>query len=264
MEEILKLFLSDPETRNKIITELGPKALDNAEHIVVSGIETTGQVVECLIKDGKIIEHSAKTVQETVKSAENVAISIVETGGKISEYLIKDGQIVKHTAETVQLGIKTTGDIAKELVDRGTDTINKAIETAGNVTSDAVSGLFDCMKNESVWNGFMSLLKTTSDIMFSMTGPGKMLKTGEKVVDIVKKIPFRKKNSDEVIRAAYELNSYMSDNFPPLQFPELRPIKRLLDATVKQNDPELIAMTIQVIKEEINDMQNMVCFDGVK
>jgi hypothetical protein len=254
MDELLKYVLNNPE--------VGPKALDNAEHVVISGIETTGRIVECLVKDGKIVEHSAKTVQDAVKSTENVAISIVETGGKISEYFIKDGEIVKHTAETVQLGVKTTGDVAKELVDRGTGSINKAIETAGNVTSELFSGLFGIMKSESVWNGFISLLKTTSDLAFSMTVPGKVLKTSEKVVDMVKKIPFRKKNSDEIIKAAYELNSYMSDNFPPLQFPELKPIKRLLDASVKKNNPELIAETIQVIQEEINNMQNIVCLNN--
>lgn len=254
MDELLKYVLNNPE--------LGPKALDNAEHVVISGIETTGRVIECLVKDGKIVEHSAKTVQDAVKSTENIAISIVEIGGKISEYLIKDGQIVKHTAETIQLGVKTTGDVAKELADKGTDSINKAVETAGNIASETVNGVFSVMKSETAWNGFLSLLKTASDIVFSMTETGKVLKTGEKVFDIIKKIPFKKKKSDEVVRAAYEVSSYMSDNFPPQQFPELRPIKRLLDTAVKIDNPELIAMTIQVIQEEIDNSKNMKIIDN--
>ena len=355
MEEILKLFLSDPETRNKIITELGPKALDNAEHIVISGIETTGQVVECLIKEGKIVEHSAKTVQEAVKSAENVAISIVETGGKVCEYLIKDGKIVQHTAETVQLGIKTTGDVAKELIDRGTDTINTAIETTGNVVANSISERYayktakesekternrdnNITKQEAIrkagdvlgmkilvdgqvktieWDSLVEMCRVAMEtgnpeiaanmlamkyqanveqaksqseetrekwimlesmfkkaaalgasiITFS-PAPLIISETGSIGDKIVKRIPFLK-NKDgkeeieekekalEFMQMAYDLKSKMNTEFPASQFPMLDPIKRLLDASVKQKNPELIAMTIQVIKEEINEMQNI-------
>ena len=363
MEEILKHFLSNPETRNKIVTELGPKALDNAEHIVVSGVETTGQIVECLVKDGKIVEHSAKTFQETVKSAENVAISIVEKGGKISEYLIKDGQIVKHTAETVQFGIKTTGDVAKELIGRGTDTIKTAIETTGNVVSSSISEVFtyktskelekternrdnNVTKQEAIrktgdvlgmkilvdgkvktieWDSLVEMCRSAMEtgnpeiaanmlamkyqanveqaklqsedtkekwillesmfkkaaalgasiITFS-PAPFIISETGSIGDRIVKRIPFLKSKDDkkeeieekekalEFMQMAYDLKSKMNTEFPASQFPVLAPVKRLLDASVKLQNPELIAMTIQVIQDEINEMQNLACFDGTK
>jgi hypothetical protein len=361
MEELLCQVLGNPETVNKIITELGPKALDNAEHIVISGIETSGQVVECLIKDGKIVEHSAKTVQEAVKSAENVAISIVETGGKICEYLIKDGKIVQHTAETVQLGIKTTGDIAKELIDRGTDTINTAIETTGNVVANSISERYayktakeaekternrdnNLTKQEAIrktgdvlgmkilvdgkvktieWDSLVEMCRVAMEtgnpeiaanmlamkyqsnveqaksqsedtrekwvmlesmfkkaaalgvsiITFSPV-PYIINETGSIGDKIAKRIPFLKNKDDkkkeeieekekalEFMQMAYDLNSKLNTEFPASQFPMLNPIKRLLDASVKQKNPELIAMTIQVIQEEISDMQNMAWLD---
>ena len=355
MEEILKLFLSDPETRNKIITELGPKALDNAEHIVVSGIETTGQVVECLIKDGKIVEHSAKTVQDTVKSTENVAISIVETGGKVCEYLIKDGKIVQHTAETVQEAVKSTEKVVEELIYRGTETINTAIETTGNVVASSISERYayktakesekternrdnNITKQEAIrkagdvlgmkilvdgqvktieWDSLVEMCRAAMEtgnpeiaanmlamkyqanveqaksqseetrekwimlesmfkkaaalgasiITFS-PAPFIISETGSIGDKIVKRIPFLKNKDDkeeieekekalEFMQMAYDLKSKMNTEFPASQFPMLDPIKRLLDASVKQKNPELIAMTIQVIKEEINEMQNI-------
>ena len=363
MEELLSTILSNPETVNKTITELGPKALDNAEHIVVSGIETTGQVVECLIKDGKIVEHSAKTVQEAVKSVENVAISIVETGGKVCEYLIKDGKIVQHTAETVQLGIKTTGDIAKELIDRGTDTINTAIEMTGNVVANSISERYayktakesekternrdnNLTKQEAIrktgdvlgmkilvdgkvktieWDSLVEMCRAAMETgnpeiaanMLAMKyqanveqAKSQSEETREKWImlesmfkkaaalgvslitlspapyiisesgnigdKILKRIPFLKNKEDkkeeieekekalEFMQMAYDLNSKLNTGFPASQFPMLNPIKRLLDASVKQKNPELIAMTIQVIQDEINDMQNIACFDGEK
>ena len=379
MEEILKLVFSNPEAVNKIITELGPKALDNAEHIVISGIETSGQVVECLIKDGKIVEHTAKTVQEAVKSTENVAISIVETGGRVCEYLIKDGEIVRHTAETVQLGIKTTGDVAKELIDkgnetaqvgvkttgdivnklieRGTDTINTAIETTGNVVANSISERYayktakeaekternrdnNLTKQEAIrktgdvlgmkilvdgkvktieWDSLVEMCRVAMEtgnpeiaanmlamkyqsnveqaksqsedtrekwvmlesmfkkaaalgvsiITFSPV-PYIINETGSIGDKIAKRIPFLKNKDDkkkeeieekekalEFMQMAYNLNSKLNTEFPASQFPMLNPIKRLLDASVKKQNPELIAVTIQVIKEEINDMQSM-------
>ena len=360
MEEILKHFLSDPETRNKIVTELGPKALDNAEHIVVSGVETTGQVVEYLVKDGKIVEHSAKAIQETVKSAENVAISIVETGGMISEYLIKDGKIVQHTAETVQEAVKSTENVVKELIDRGTDTVNAAIETSGNVVASSISERYayktakeseiternrdnNITKQEAIrkagdvlgmkilvdgqvktieWDSIVemcraametgnpeiaaemlamkyqanveqaktqrevtkekwilleSMLKKASALGLSMftfsPAPFIISEAGSIGDRIAKKIPFLKNKENkreeqdkalELMQMAYNLNSKLNSDFPSSQFPVLAPVKRLLDASVKLQNPELIAMTIQVIQDEINEMQSLACFDGTK
>ena len=348
MKELMKVFLSDPESVNKIITELGPKALDNAEHVVISGIETSGRVLECLVKDGKIVEHSAKTVQEAVKSTENVALSIVETGGKVCEYLIKDGKIVQHTAETIQLGVKTTGDVAKELIDKGADTINTAIQTSGTVVSNAVFDMFsyktaketekternrdnNMTKQEAIrktgdvlgmkilvdgkvktieWDSLVEMCKAAIDsgnpeaavkmlsLKYQSDAEQAKLKNEETkkkwgslktMVEVAVplaasvltlspapliigtaswgiklKIPNLKKGSEEnkeevlkLMQKAYDLNSKLNTDFPASQFPELRPIKRLLDASVKKNDPKLIAETIQVIQEEINDMQNM-------
>ena len=398
MEELLKTILSDPETVNKIITELGPKALDNAEHIVISGIETTGQVLECLVKDGKIVEHTAKTVQETVKSTENVAISIVETGGRVCEYLIKDGEIVRHTAETVQLGIKTTGDVAKELIDkgaettqvgvkttgdvakelidRGTDTINTAIETVSEVSSqmfdykaikqaektkrnqqdnqtaqekariagkmyedhekgkternlqnsltkqkaiemmglkilvdgkektiewdslveicqaainsgnpeigaqmlaikyqtNAEQAKFQSDETRGKWNLLSSMLTRIAALGSSVITPNPapfyLSEAGNIGGKIAKKIHFLKNKEDkkeeieekekalEFMQMAYDLNSKLNTEFPASQFPMLNPIKRLLDASVKQKNPSLIALTVQVIQEEISNMQD--------
>lgn len=350
MEELLCQILGNPETVNKIITELGPKALDNAEHIVISGIETSGQVVECLIKDGKIVEHSAKTVQEAVKSAENVAISIVETGGKVCEYLIKDGKIVQQTAETVQLGIKTTGDIAKELIDRGTDTINTAIETTGNVVASSISERYayktakeaekternrdnNMTKQEAIrktgdvlgmkilvdgkvktieWDSlvemcqaaintgnpeigvqmlsqkysfeiekektksvrssealkeFKNILGQVGDIALAIKPGGakyaigkNALTIGEKFVDSFSKK--KKSKSEEVdYKKVYELMSNWSEHYPLSQHPELKPMKKLLDKAVKNGNPEVITITIQVLQEGIEDMQNESLMD---
>ena len=55
---------------------------------------------------------------------------------------------------------------------------------------------------------------------------------------------------------AYDLNSKLNTEFPASQFPMLNPIKRLLDASVKQKNPSLIALTVQVIQEEISNMQD--------
>ena len=378
MEELLCQILGHPETVNKIITELGPKVLDNAEHIVISGIETTGQVLECLVKDGKIVEHTAKTIQETVKSTENVAISIVETGGRVCEYLIKDGEIVRHTAETVQLGIKTTGDVAKELIDkgtetaqvsvkttgeivkelidRGTDTINTAIETTGSVVASSISERYayktakevekternrdnNLTKQEAIqkagdvlgmkvlvdgkvktieWESLVEICQaainsgnpeigaqmlamkyqtnaeqtkaqsektrgnwklltstltrvaalgasivTFNPIPFAISEGGHF---GGKLMELIRS----KKDKDEkgkiektleFMQEAYKLNSILNTDYPSSRFPALGPVKRLLDASVKQNNPELIAITIQVIQEEIihyNKTQNLL------
>lgn len=332
MEELMMNVLSNPDTVNKIITELGPHALDNAEHVVVSGIETSGKVLECLVKDGKIVEHTAKTVQDTVKSTETVALSIIETGGKVMEYLIKDGEIVRYPAEIVQLGIKTTEEVVKEIIDKGFIIVDNAVKTTGEVakevinkglssvdnavdrtgdtiekvidkglgsvdnavdkTSDSIGKVVDkgsgsvdnavnttgnvlvhgietvgentkkmigtvgsVVKNKNAWNGLIGLL---TDAKIYSTNPelGVCKTLVEHVVDKIPKDKKKKRNhnSEDIIRKAYKLNSYLNENFPIAQYPEFGPIKRLLDATVQKNDPDLIAMTIQVISEEVKNM----------
>ena len=141
-EEIIIELLSNPEVINAL-KEIAPKALETGERVVISGIESTGKVLECAIKDGKIIEHTAKTVQEGIKSTENIALSVISEGGECFKCLVKDGQIVKESAETVRYGIQTTGEIAKQVVQENGETIRSAITTIGAVASDSIRGIVE-------------------------------------------------------------------------------------------------------------------------
>ena len=123
--------------------EIAPKALETGERVVISGIESTGKVLECAIKDGKIIEHTAKTVQEGIKSTENIALSVISEGGECFKCLIKDGQIVKESAETVRYAMQTTGEIAKQIVQENGETIRSAITTIGAVASGSIRGIVE-------------------------------------------------------------------------------------------------------------------------
>ena len=314
------------------------------EYILKNGIvydpanEVNGEKMDICFKDGKIVEHSAKTVQEAVKSAENVAISIVEKGGKVCEYLIKDGKIVQHTAETVQFATKTAGQIAKELIDRGTDTINTAIETTGNVVASSISERYayktakeaelternrdnNMTKQEAIrktgdvlgmkilvdgkvktieWDSLVEMcqaaintgkpeigvqmlsqkysfeiekekMKSTRSSkaleefknILDQVMPerralelGKnVLKVGEKVFDSVLSKKKESKPEEVDYKKVYELMSSWSENPSLSQYPELKPMKRLLDRAVKNGNPEVITITIQMLQDEIEDMQ---------
>lgn len=138
-EKIIQLLLNNPEVLDAL-KEIAPKALETGERVVVSGIETSGKVIECAIKDGKIIEHTAVTVQEGIKSTENVALSIISEGGDCFKCLVKDGQIVQESGKTIRYATKTAGEVAKELIDEQAGIINNALETIGNVSSEAIKG----------------------------------------------------------------------------------------------------------------------------
>ena len=147
------------------LKEIAPKVLETGERIVISGIESTGKVVECAIKDGKIIEHTARTVQEGIKSGENIALSVISEGGECFKCLVKDGQIVRESAETVRYGIQTTGEIAKQVIHENGETIRSAITTIGSVSSDAIRGIVEVKKirSETVRSAITTIGSVSSD-----------------------------------------------------------------------------------------------------
>lgn len=138
-EELLLQLLSNPEVL-ETLKEIAPQALETGERVVVSGIETSGRVIECAIKDGKIIEHTAVTVQEGIKSAENVAVSIISEGGDCFKCLVKDGHVVQESGKTLRYATKTAGEVVKDLIDEQAGIINNALETIGNVSTEAIKG----------------------------------------------------------------------------------------------------------------------------
>lgn len=138
-EELLLQLLSNPEVL-ETLKEIAPQALETGERVVVSGIETSGRVIECAIKDGKIIEHTAVTVQEGIKSTENVAVSIISEGGDCFKCLVKDGHVVQESGKTLRYATKTAGEVVKELIDEQAGIINNALETIGNVSTEAIKG----------------------------------------------------------------------------------------------------------------------------
>ena len=241
--------------------------IDRGTDTINTAIETTGSVVASSISE-RYAYKTAKEVEKTERNRDNNLTkqeAIQKAGDVLGMKVLVDGKV-----KTIEW--ESLVEICQAAINSGNPEIGAQM-LAMKYQTNAEQTKAQSEKTRGNWKLLTSTLTrvaalgasivTFNPIPFAISEGGHF---GGKLMELIRS----KKDKDEkgkiektleFMQEAYKLNSILNTDYPSSRFPALGPVKRLLDASVKQNNPELIAITIQVIQEEIihyNKTQNLL------